>query len=122
MSPHGSPGRMVSPSRPPSQLRSLPRLTLRDLHCHSLSQVDLWSAVYYVNEGEPNAPGFGFEQSGHMIFRAGPPTAEEGPCVVSIVFIGHAGGEEECEAPRTFLRSLRLLAHYGCSQAQCHTR
>ena len=104
MSPHVSPGRMVSPPRPPSQLPRLPRLTLRDFHCHSLPQVDLWSAVYYVNEGEPNAPGFGFEQSGHMIFRAGPrPTAEGGPCASSRSSSSATQvAGEECEAPRTF--------------------
>ena len=49
------------------------------MHTH---QVDLWSAVYYINEGEPNAPGFGNETSGHMIFRAGPrPQAEGGPAL-----------------------------------------
>lgn len=34
--------------------------------------VDRWSAVYFVSDGEPNAPGFPWPESGHMIFRCGP--------------------------------------------------
>ena len=35
-----------------------------------LNQVDLWSAVFYVSEGEPNAPGFPSPLGGHMVLRA----------------------------------------------------
>ena len=45
------------------------------MHTH---QVDLWSAVYYVSEGEPNAPGFPSPHGGHMVFRAGPRAEPEG--------------------------------------------
>ena len=45
------------------------------MHTH---QVDLWSAVYYLNDGEPNAPGFASPTSGHMVFRAGSRPVEEG--------------------------------------------
>jgi len=45
------------------------------MHTH---QVDLWSAVYYVSEGEPNAPGSAHPTCGHMIFRGGPRPVEEG--------------------------------------------
>jgi len=34
--------------------------------------VERWSAVYFVSDGEPNAPGFPCPESGHMIFRCGP--------------------------------------------------
>ena len=34
--------------------------------------VEHWSAVYFVSDGEPNAPGFACPESGHMIFRCGP--------------------------------------------------
>jgi hypothetical protein len=34
--------------------------------------VERWSAVYFVCDGEPNAPGFACPESGHMIFRCGP--------------------------------------------------
>jgi hypothetical protein len=64
------------------------------MHTH---QVDLWSAVYYVNEGEPNAPGFAHEASGHMIFRAGPrPDGEGGPSK------GLTAGPEESEPCRSY--------------------
>lgn len=36
--------------------------------------VERWSAVYFVSDGEPNAPGFPCPESGHMIFRCGPKT------------------------------------------------
>jgi len=36
----------------------------------SPDQVDLWSAVFYVSEGEPNAPGFPSPHGGHMVVRA----------------------------------------------------
>ena len=45
------------------------------MHTH---QVDLWSAVYYVNEGEPNAPGSAHPTCGHMLFRCGARPAAEG--------------------------------------------
>ena len=45
------------------------------MHTH---QVDLWSAVYYVCEGEPNAPGFAHPTCGNMIFRCGARPLEEG--------------------------------------------
>lgn len=34
--------------------------------------VERWSAVYFVSEGELNAPGFPCPESGHMLFRCGP--------------------------------------------------
>mmetsp|Transcript_33033 Transcript_33033/g.107994 ORF Transcript_33033/g.107994 Transcript_33033/m.107994 type:complete len:322 (+) Transcript_33033:121-1086(+) len=34
--------------------------------------VERWSAVYFVSDGEPNAPGFPCPESGHMLFRCGP--------------------------------------------------
>ena len=51
------------------------------MHTH---QVDLWSAVFYVSEGEPNAPGFPSPNGGHMVFRAGPrDKAEGGPALAA---------------------------------------
>ena len=41
--------------------------------------VERWSAVYFVSDGEPNAPGFPCPESGHMIFRCGPKTAPAHP-------------------------------------------
>ena len=44
--------------------------------------VERWSAVYFVSDGEPNAPGFPCPESGHMIFRCGPkkvPVQPPGP-------------------------------------------
>ena len=51
------------------------------MHTH---QVDLWSAVFYVCEGEPNAPGFPSPCGGHMIFRGGArPEGEGGPALAA---------------------------------------
>jgi len=44
------------------------------IHQHD---VERWSAVYFVSDGEPNAPGFTCPESGHMLFRCGP---KKGPC------------------------------------------
>jgi len=38
-----------------------------------------WSAVYFVSDGKPNAPGFLCPESGHMIFRCGPKTLPAQP-------------------------------------------
>ena len=51
------------------------------MHTH---QVDLWSAVFYVCEGEPNAPGFPSPCGGHMVFRGGArPAGEGGPALAA---------------------------------------
>lgn len=38
------------------------------LHTHTFER---WSGCYFVQEGEPNAPGFACPTSGHMVFRGG---------------------------------------------------
>jgi len=39
------------------------------IHVHDRKR---WSAVYFVSEGEPNAPGFPNPLGGHLVFRCGP--------------------------------------------------
>ena len=39
------------------------------IHMHDQKR---WSAVYFVSEGEPNAPGFPSPLGGHLVFRCGP--------------------------------------------------
>ena len=46
--------------------------------------VERWSAVYFVCDGNPNAPSFLCPESGHMIFRCGPKTLPAQPAPIDL--------------------------------------
>lgn len=63
----------------------------RDSNTIHQHDIDRWSAVYFVSDGEPNAPGFSSPDSGQMIFRCGPSArSSEPPAVLDPAAFSHS--------------------------------